>query len=211
LHNNPFPHTMGETLRGFIDFVGPELPFPLSMVFANTWLFKNILYGQYAKTNSGNALIRTSQSITIVRAGVKDNVIPTQATASINYRLLPGETAQSVKERLVKIIADDRVQVNPRWEWAQQASRESSIDSEAFRLLQQSITDVFPDAIVSPMLVLGATDSRHFAEVTDDTYRFTPIRLYNEDLSRIHSINERIAVDVYLNAIQFYTYLMSKL
>lgn len=207
----PHPPTFSETLQGFIAFVGPELPFPLNMVFANTWLFKKVLFSQYEASNSGNALIRTTQAITIVEAGIKDNVIPTKAKATINHRLLPGENMESIVAKIEERIKDERVKISPRVGQYNAPSAVSSTESEAFLLLQQSITDFFPEAVVSPMLVLAATDSRYYYEVADDVYRFMPIVLASEDLSRIHGINERIKADDYLKSIQFYVYLIGQL
>ena len=57
-------------------------------------------------------------------------------------------------------------------------------------------------------MVLGATDSRHFQDIADNTYRFVPMRLTNADLPRIHGTNERISIENYMKSIRFYAQLM---
>ncbi len=74
--------------------------------------------------------------------------------------------------------------------------------------IQKSIQEVFPDVIVAPSLVIAATDSRHYSEVANNTYRFMPIQLQKSDLSRIHGMNERVSVENYRQAIRFYRQLV---
>jgi carboxypeptidase PM20D1 len=87
-------------------------------------------------------------------------------------------------------------------------SRESPVDSPAFGLLHRTIAEEFPDAIIAPGLVLGATDSRHYRGLTPNIYRFMPIRITQEDTIRIHGTNERLAVDQYGHAVAFYARLI---
>jgi len=66
------------------------------------------------------------------------------------------------------------------------------------------LQETFVDVVVAPSLVVAGTDSKHFAEVADNTYRFMPIQLNNEELKGIHGVNERISIDNYKQAIRFY-------
>jgi carboxypeptidase PM20D1 len=90
-------------------------------------------------------------------------------------------------------------------------SPESPADSSAFATLQRTIMEVFPGAIVTPSLVLGATDSRHYLGLGDNVYRFLPLRVTPGDLRRPHGTNERIAIDDYENVIRFYGQLIRNL
>ena len=80
----------------------------------------------------------------------------------------------------------------------------SSPDSDAFRKLHRAVKAIFPEAIVAPSLVLGATDTRHFIAISDNLFRFLPTRLSRDDLKRYHGINERISVDNYGEFVRFY-------
>ena len=90
LKKEPMPNRLTAPLEGFISHIGPHLPFVQKMAFANTWLFRPIIYSEYQKSASGAALIHTTQTATIMEGGVKDNVVPTEAHAVINYRLTAG-------------------------------------------------------------------------------------------------------------------------
>jgi carboxypeptidase PM20D1 len=61
---------------------------------------------------------------------------------------------------------------------------------------------------VAPSLVVGATDSRHYAALARDVYRFMPIRLRPEDARRVHGTDERVAVADYESAVRFYVRLI---
>ena len=205
LRTNPFPADLEGPVQQLFDRVGPEMSMPLKAVFANLWLFEGILKGQLSKANSSNAIMRTTTAPTIFNSGMKDNVLPSRAEAKINFRIRPGETVQSVKDYVVEIINDDRVQVgikNPAF--AVDPSPVSSTSAFGYEVIEKSIKEIFPNVIVAPSVVIAATDSRHFTKVANQVYRFFPVKLVNEDLSRIHGINERIGVEAYKDAIRFY-------
>ena len=83
--------------------------------------------------------------------------------------------------------------------------------SASFRLLGQTIRDVYPDTIVAPYLVVGATDSRHYAGLSNNIYRFMPVKMKPNDLKRFHGTNERISIENFSSMIQFYEQLIKKL
>ena len=74
--------------------------------------------------------------------------------------------------------------------------------------LHLTIVQRFPDAIIAPGLVLGATDSRHYRSLSRNIYRFMPIRITREDTIRIHGTDERLAVEDYTHAVTFYAQLI---
>jgi carboxypeptidase PM20D1 len=87
----------------------------------------------------------------------------------------------------------------------------SSIESEGYSLVEKTAREVFQNAIVSPYLVIAATDSRHFTEIADDTYRFGPLLLSREDLDRPHGTNERISIEGLAQLVRFYFRLIQNL
>jgi carboxypeptidase PM20D1 len=75
-------------------------------------------------------------------------------------------------------------------------------------LLQQTIGELFPSAVVAPALVVGGTDARHYAPVADAIYRFAPFRFGAADIKLPHGIDERLAVDNLAGGIRFYVRLI---
>lgn len=204
LKENPMPNRITQPLAGFISSIGPELPFLQKMAFANTWLFEPVIFGVYEESASGTALIRTTQVPTIVQAGIKDNVIPNRAKAILNFRLLPGDSPEAILKRVRGLVPDSLIRIKIFESFSIPASPISEYKTEAFRELASSIKGVFPNTLVSPYLVVGATDSRYFYSISDCVYRFCPIVLGKEDLQRLHGINERISLKGFENSVNFY-------
>ncbi|AEV33674.1 acetylornithine deacetylase/succinyldiaminopimelate desuccinylase-like deacylase [Owenweeksia hongkongensis DSM 17368] len=208
LKENPLPDRFSEPIQGFIDHIGPNLPFVQKMAFANTWLFKPVIYNTYNKSASGAALVHTTQVVTMFNSGLKDNVVPTRARAVVNYRLLPGDNPQDILSRAKDLINDTIVKVTVYDDFAVAASPISDHSSLEFEFLANAIIAVNPNAIVSPYLVLGATDGRYYYNITDKVFRFSPIPLEKEDLNRIHGVNERVSVKGYEKSVSFYATLI---
>lgn len=202
LHDYPDEHEISEPVGEFLDFIGPEMKSPFNAVFANRWLFKPIILKEYEKSAEGYALLRTTEVVTVMNAGVKENLVPTLVSAKVNYRVLTGQTTKDVIQNAKDIIQDPRVIVTPRE--VSEPSNHSSSSTYGFQLLQQTAAQVFPDAIVAPFLMLGSTDSKHFQGITENTYRFLPVRMNSDLLGTIHGINERVGVKDYMETISFY-------
>jgi len=204
LMNHPFPPHLGNITSELFRRIAPEMPTINRFIFKNQKIFRSLILNQLAKNPSTNANIRTTIAPTIFQAGTKDNVLPSKARAIINFRLIPGDTKESVLKYVRRIIVDERVELQIKDEFAMNPSPVSDIDSRSFKLLEESIHSTFPGVLVVPGLVLGATDCRHYTQLSNNCYRFSPIRVTKEDMSRIHGTNERISVENYTQVVSFY-------
>ncbi|MEQ9165976.1 MAG: M20 family peptidase [Fulvivirga sp.] len=203
LKDNLFPVELSQPVKDFMTYAGPEMPFVQKMAFANPWLFESMIMSTYSKTPSGNALIRTTTAPTIINAGVKDNVIPYQAKASVNFRILPGSSIEEVRNHVVEVIDDERIKVEIG-DFASEPPRASPTDAFGYISLEKTNKEIFPEVLITPNLVIGATDSRHYYEICDNIYRFTPFHLNSENISTFHGIDERIPVADFEDAVRFY-------
>jgi carboxypeptidase PM20D1 len=131
-------------------------------------------------------------------------VVPSTATAVVNFRLLPGDSVAWVISRVKTIIGDERVSVEALGGGGREASGVSPSDADGFKLIAHTIRDVFPGARVAPYLVMAGTDAQSFYRVSPNVYRFAPIVAKEETLSLIHGTNERVSVENYLTAVRFY-------
>ncbi len=209
LHDYPQDKRAVEPVEEFLDYVGPEMEMPLKIVFANRWLFKQLILNEYEKSAEGRAMLRTTQVATVMNAGVKENVIPAKVSAKVNFRILTDEASKQVIQRTKAVIDDERVKITASEVY--EPSKNSSSNTYGFQLIQKTAAEVFPDAIVSPFLMLGSTDSKHFQDITENTYRFFPVRMNQDQLGTIHGINERIGVKDYMETISFYENMMKNL
>ena len=110
---SPFPARMDGGLRDTLAFLGPEMPFDKKLAMSNMWLLGSLVKNKLSSTPSGDALLRTTVAPTMIEGGVSETVLPIQATAKLNLRLLPGDSIESSLEYLSKSIDDPRVTLEP--------------------------------------------------------------------------------------------------
>lgn len=204
LRANPFEARFSESMSGFIESLGPEMPFVQRLAFANPWLFRGMIVGIYESSAGGNAMVRTTVAPTILQAGMKDNVIPTLATATINFRLLPGDKVEAVINKVKEIIADDRITINVFGGFSE-ASAVTPMNSTGYKQIEKAIKTSYADLLTSPFLMIGATDSRYFGEVSPNIIKFSPMI----DPIGFHGIDERVSLESFKTALWFYEQLLT--
>lgn len=203
----PFPAKLRGPTRQMFEFLGAEMAWNKKLALANLWLFEPLVTKQLTVSPLTNAILRTTLAPTIFNAGVKENVLPAQASAVVNLRIMPGETTAGAMEQVRKVIDDPRIEITAL-PIRTEPSAVSDIDSPSFRLIQKTIRETAPAAIAAPALLVGATDSRHYAALTRNIFRFLPITLNAEDTKRYHGIDERISIENYERCVQFYARLI---
>jgi carboxypeptidase PM20D1 len=204
LHDNPFPAHFDEATQGFIAHLGPEMQFPNNMAFTNQWLFKSMIIKGLDKKPTTRAMIHTTSVTTILNAGVKENVVPTMATAVANFRLLPGDSALKVVERVKEIIHDDRVTIQIKNGTFTEGSKAASTDGIGFKKINQIVKQTFDNVVTTPFLLIGATDSRYFSAVSDNIIKFSPVI----DPVGFHTHDEQVTLDSYQHSVWFFEQLM---
>lgn len=203
LESNPFPSQLGGATGLMLDYLGPEMPIAQRIIIANRWLLGPFIKRQFAGSPSLNALIRTTTAATMMEGSVARNVLPTSARAVVNFRMLPGHTSVQVLEYVRATVNDPRVEYDGSGK-TREAPAVSDTESVAFKSLQRTIGEVFPGALVAPALTAVTTDSPKYEEITENTFRFIPTRMNNAGLTLLHGVNERIAVQNYLEIIRFF-------
>ncbi|MEL6870529.1 MAG: M20 family peptidase [Pseudomonadota bacterium] len=201
LEENPFPATV-EHIKNTFEGFAPYASFRDRFAMGNTWLFEPVIKAALLKSPTSAASMRTTTAATMASGSSKSNILPTRTEAVVNFRILPGETAESVRDRVIEIIDDERVQVimetniNP--------SPVSPTDSMGYELLASTIRGFDDNILVTPNLLSGGTDARYFYAVSPNVYRFIMVRATPETIKIIHGIDERVNVEDYLTAIRFY-------
>ncbi|HMA81758.1 MAG TPA: M20/M25/M40 family metallo-hydrolase [Candidatus Binatia bacterium] len=203
----PFPSRLDGPTREMFEFLGPEMAWSQKLALANLWLFDALVRKQLARSPLTNAVIRTTIAPTIFNAGVKENVLPTTAAAVVNLRLMPGDTIASATEHVRRAIDDPKIKVEAL-PTQMEPSAVSDIAAPSFRLIERTIRETAPQALVAPALLVAATDSRHYRGLTKNIFRFLPITLGPEDAKRYHGIDERISVGDYERLVRFYARLI---
>jgi carboxypeptidase PM20D1 len=203
LERHQFPPSVGAIPAMTLERLMPELPLYLRIALGNarfTGILMKVASRWFAPLS---AMLRTTTAATMIRGGTKDNVLPQEASATVNLRLLPGESCESAMSRARKVIGDLGVSVKISG-LAENPTRISNLDSPGFNILERTIGEMFPEAVVAPYLVIGMTDSRYYGRISDSVFRFCPIRGSAEEQDLPHGTDERIRVDNFVEFIEFY-------
>jgi carboxypeptidase PM20D1 len=200
LESHPFPLEFSDPVLAQFKYLAPEMPFLKRMALSNLWLFGGLVKRQLAADPKTNAMVRTTTAVTVMQGGVQENVVPQQATASVNFRMLPGTDEEDVLAHVQRVVADPSIEISLGMVTRPPAPAE--IDGPIFEGIARAVRSVYRDAVVVPALLFGATDSRHYAGLTDNVYRFSGMRLPVEDVIGFHGTNERVQVASYAKAIE---------
>ncbi len=201
--DNPFKIHITPPVAQMFDTLGRHSNFLYRMIFANLWLFSPVLDLLCKKTGGDlNALLRTTVAFTQMQGSTASNVIPPKATMVSNIRLNPMDTMASAKVYIEKTIGDENVQVNILY--GTDPSRISRTDCAGFERVATAVVSTWHGCLVTPYLMMQASDSRHYGRISDRVYRFSAMDLTSEERATIHGNNERIRLDCACRAVEFY-------
>ncbi len=203
LEDRPMPARLHGVARSMFEYLGPEMSFTNRVAFANLWLFRPYVERKLAAAPSTNALLRTTTAPTVIRGGSKDNILPEEAVAVVNFRILPGDSVEGVVAHVRRVIDDSTISLRVL-PGAAGATGASPTDDPAFAIIQESIAQVFGSAVVAPALMIARSDARHYESITRNVYRFSPSLLNRDEIRLIHGANERISIENLVQTVQFY-------
>ena len=138
------------------------------------------------------AILTNTVSATTARAGMKHNVIPGIAEATLDCRLLPGQDPEAFTQQIRDIIADPKVRIETVFK---SSTPSSPIDTELFGIIESAVHDHVEEALVLPSVSAGFTDSRVFRKHGITSYGFIPYLLEQDEAMTVHGHNERITVE----------------
>ncbi|MBO3662368.1 M20/M25/M40 family metallo-hydrolase [Microbacterium sp. NEAU-LLB] len=138
------------------------------------------------------ALVRTTIAATMAEGGSAANVLPARASATLNVRILPGETVAGSLERIRRRIRDPKIEIEVLE--GSDPSPESDPDGPAFAAVASAVRHAFPDALPAPYLMMQASDSRHFHRHCPDVLRFAPLEMSTAQRASVHGVDERVEI-----------------
>jgi acetylornithine deacetylase/succinyl-diaminopimelate desuccinylase-like protein len=138
------------------------------------------------------ARLSNTVSLTTISTGIKVNVIPAEATATLDCRLLPDVNPDAFLDELRGVIGDERVQIEVLNRFS---GSESSMDTQFVRVVRDVVAELAEGAYIVPEMTSGFTDSRIYRVRGIPAYGFVPCLVRPEELGGVHGHNERISVD----------------
>lgn len=206
IENNPFPMHITGPIAEMFDTLGRHSTFLFRMIFANLWLFKGVINMISKSGGDMNALLRTTVAFTQASGSSAPNVIPPEADMVANLRINPAESVQSVKDRLVSFAAKRNITVTI--DDSSEPSPISETGCDAWNKVASAVAGTWKGSIVTPYLMMQASDSRHYSRISNHVYKFSAMDLTAAERGTIHGHNERIRLEVICRAVEFYVRLM---
>jgi acetylornithine deacetylase/succinyl-diaminopimelate desuccinylase-like protein len=139
-----------------------------------------------------HSLQTNSISLTTLNAGVKMNVIPAEATATLDCRLVPDYDPEEFMRELREVIADDEVEITREFE---SSTPPSPLDTELYGVMSATAKSHIEDALVVPSVSTGFTDSRVFRRHGITAYGFIPVLLGPQEVGRAHGNDECLSIE----------------
>lgn len=210
LEKHPFKAEISPAVKEMFETMGRHSTFLYRLIFANLWLFAPLLKWLFTRQGGEmNALIRTTVAPTMMEGSQAFNVMPPKAMMGLNLRLMKTDTVKTAIEYIQKTIKDPQIQV--RSVEMRNASPITSTDSLAWKKVVHAIEETWSETIVAPYLMLAASDSRHYCEISDYVLRFSAMTLSKEERGMIHGNDERIQIKSLMETVAFYIHLIKKI
>lgn len=198
---NPPPMTVLPAVKEYFTAIAPREESPEKELYAR--IEEVIKEGghdaELRKDKLKSSMLANTCSITVLKAGYKTNVIPAEAEAELDCRLLPGVDKQEFVDFIRKTIDDDSIEIKVlEWEKAEPSDHKSNF----FKAVRKAAEYEKTTAPVVPMVVPWFTDSHWFRELGIKAYGFEPIEVDAEHLATMHGKDERIPVAGFKRAIE---------
>ncbi len=204
LRRRPFPRRLAPPVRAMLATAAPHASRSLRPVLRRLDGFGPLLARVLSRLGPElNAIVRTTAVVTELSGSDGQNVLATRARATVDIRLLTGDTVDSAVAHVRRAVADPLVEID-----VLRGSDPSAVSpwrGDSWRRIARAVRGSLGDDVVPlPYLQLGASDSRWFTRISDAVYRFAPFTLSADERAALHSHDERIGVDTWLRGIEFY-------
>lgn len=210
LNKKPFRASFTPTNIEMIRTVGAHARGPLRFAFTQLWLTKPLLLVLFGRlSDETSAIIRTTQVVTQLSGSLAANALAERAVAQVNVRVAIDSSVAEAIEHVRRAIDDPLVKLEALH--PSEPSPVSPTTGPAWELVKSSIEQSYPGTIVTPYVMLGASDSRHFTRISSFVYRFSPFEMSKEERGTLHAMNERMHVATFLRGIGFYSRLIAGL
>ena len=202
IENHQFKSSFNQLMKDLMDAVGRECTYPVRLITCNIPLLRPAILQVAKAIPFGACFVRTTTAVTMAEGSPAANVLPQRASATINFRAMPGTTKQDLVDHIRKVVKNKDIEINILN--SKEASKFSPTDSRAFRIIGDICKGLEPNSIIAPYLVMGGTDAYNYEPICENIYRYAPFRVSVELLRGTHGTNEKIPVACLEDALKFF-------
>ncbi len=210
LNGRPFRAGLTAPTIEMIRTLGSRATNPVRWASTHLWLTRPALLALFGRLGpETNAMIRTTQAVTMLRGSQAANALAERAIATVNIRVAVGSSVAEAVRHVRRAIRDPRVTLdvlNPS-----EPSPVSPTNGPAWGLVRSTIEETYPGVIVTPYVMMAASDSRFFARISNFVYRFSPFEMTADERGTLHASDERMHVSTLRRGVDFYTRLIGRL
>ena len=202
LEDNQFKSSFNQLMKDLMDAVGRECTYPVRLITCNLPLLRPAILQIAKQIPFGACFVRTTTAVTMASGSPAANVLPQRASATVNFRAMPGTTKQDLVNHIRKVTKNPNLEINVLN--SKEASRFSPTDSRSFGIISDICKNLEPNSIIAPYLVMGGTDAYNYEPICENIYRYAPFRVSVELLRGAHGTNEKIPVSCLEDALKFF-------
>ena len=208
--NNPNKLEFTSTVLEMFRRLGPQakgvLGFAMRHAKGLSPVLKKVLPAVSAK---GAAMLRTTMAWTMCSGSQARNVLPENAWVNINTRFIIHQNVEKTKKILQPYL--EKYDLEAEYVNCHEPQTPVDHNSKAFKLIEETVDEIYPGVISSPYVMTGGTDAYYYAPVTDNALRFAPIYIDSQQLGSIHAKDENIFISSLPKAIEFYKAIVKKM
>ena len=201
--HSPMKPAFEPELEAMFRTLAPYGPFAYRLLFGNLWLFKPLLTRLLpAISPQAGALLKTTTAFTMQSGSDALNVMPQEATLNINLRYIPHQDMDESNAAVARMA--EKHGLETKVVDAYGALPPVRIDSEAYRLVESVVAEVFPGLPACPYVMTGGTDARFYQQICGACIRFSPVVYGPEQMKGMHGLNENVDSFSLPGAVDFY-------
>ncbi len=202
LENHQFKAKLMPFIDDLFTQLGKRTCYPARVLLCNLWLLKPLIKFIMKNIPASASLVRTTTAVTMSQGSPAANVLPQIASATVNFRMMPGTTIKDVENHIRKVVRNKDIEI--KLLKAKEASSFSPTDSRAFDVIKEVCMRSDDTNIVVPYLVMGGTDACFYEPICENIYRFAPFHINSKLLLCTHATNERCPVAVLDEGVTFF-------
>ncbi|NLZ77200.1 MAG: M20/M25/M40 family metallo-hydrolase [Spirochaetales bacterium] len=209
--NDPNTAELSPTLLEMFRRMGSKADGALGFVLRNARFLKPLLRRILPKRSPVlAAMMKTTMAFTMAEGSLGRNVLPQVAKVNINTRFIQHQGVDKTMELLSPIAKKHEIELKIE---GNRSDLQLPVDftGKAFRTVEETVKELFPDVVPTPYVMTGGTDAYHYRIVTDDAIRFAPLQIDNQQYASIHAADENIDVAVLPPAVDFYKAIIKKM